>query len=103
MSEASTLFHRIRHTPMRDAIRARFTGRLDWMSRVTRVNESDLPVPAKNVIVRVVKRTRLWSLEKVDVANELIAHFSDGIAGGASVDELINRFGDERQAARLIA
>lgn len=100
MSDASDLLHRIRYTPLRDLLRARFTGRLDWKSRV---NGPDLPVPAAKLIVRVVKRTRLWSLEKVQVANELIAHFSDGVASGATIDELINRFGDERQAARLIA
>ncbi|MGA2500631.1 MAG: hypothetical protein ABSH20_23065 [Tepidisphaeraceae bacterium] len=51
---------------------------------------------------RVVRRTRLWALEKVEVVDELLAHFADGLEAGATLDELIDAFGDERQAARLI-
>jgi len=56
----------------------------------------------RDVIVRVVRRTRLWRSEKTDVARELAAHFRDGLDAGVSPEALIESFGDERQAARLI-
>src|SRR5436853_7832322 len=96
MSDALRLFARIRNRSLLEVIRARFTGRVDWISRV---NVPDLPVPAIELIERVVKRTRLWSREKVSVADELVAHFRDAIGSGASIDDVIARFGNERQAA----
>lgn len=90
---------RISHTPMRDVLRFRFTGRLDWEFRLTAAN---LPEPARELIGRVVTRTRLWRLEKSQIADELIAHFSDGLAAGSTVEQLLERFGDERRAAKLI-
>ncbi|MDQ3440079.1 MAG: hypothetical protein M3478_06980, partial [Planctomycetota bacterium] len=102
MSEAirSTLFRRMRHTPLRDALRGRVTGRLDVERRL---EASGLPAPAQDLIRRVAKRTRLWRLERVEVVDELIAHFDDGIALGESPERLVSSFGDERAAARLIA
>ncbi len=101
MSEATqrSFFSRMRHTPMRDALRGRITGRLDVEYRLV---TSGLPIPAQALIRRVVKRTRLWRIERVEVVDELIAHFLDGIDAGEPVDELIASFGDERAAARLI-
>lgn len=96
---SSSLIHRIRFTPMRDVLRGRLTGRLDYRSRI---DSTDLPEPAKALVKRVVKRTRLWRLEKVDVADELMAHFADGLDSGASIEELSNSFGDGRRVARLI-
>jgi hypothetical protein len=95
-----TLFHKLRYTPMCDVIRGRFTARLDVRSRV---NSTDLPQPAKDLIRRVVRRTWLHRFEKIDVADELIAHFADGLAAGTTGEHLIDSFGDERSAARLIA
>src|SRR5436853_3243847 len=90
---------KLRYTPARDLLRGRISGRLDVKWTIAR---SDLPMPAKDLISRVVKCTRLWLSEKVDVADELIAHFADGIESGASAESLIEKFGDERQAAKLI-
>ncbi len=95
-----TLFRRMRHTPLRDALRGRISGRLDVRRRL---ETSGLPQPAQELIGRVVKRTRLWRLERVEVADELIAHFADGIDAGEPVERLVASFGDERAAARLIA
>jgi hypothetical protein len=86
-------------TPMRDLVRGRITGRLD-IDRL--LEESGLSGPAADKVRGVVKRTRLWRLEKVDVANELIAHFLDGLEAGTSIDDLLETFGDERQTAKLI-
>lgn len=66
------------------------------------VAASELPQEAKNLILRIVKRTRLWRQEKSAVAVELIAHFGDGIDAGASLEELQADFGAEGAAARLI-
>ncbi|GAB4186147.1 MAG: hypothetical protein Kow00105_00570 [Phycisphaeraceae bacterium] len=98
MSESS-LLRKLRKTPMRDMIRGRLTGRLD-IDRL--LEDSGLSGKAADTVRRVVKRTRLWRLEKVDVAKELIAHFLDGQEAGVSQDELLERFGDEKQVARLI-
>jgi hypothetical protein len=93
------IWRKLRYTPAKDLVRGRISGRLDVKGTIAR---SGLPAPAKDLIQRVVKRTRLWLSEKVDLADELIAHFLDGIEGGASVESLIEKFGDERKAAKLI-
>lgn len=86
-------------TPMRDLIRGRITGRLGIDSLL---RGSGLSGPASDKVRGVVKRTRLWRLEKVDVANELIAHFLDGQEAGTPIEELLEHFGDECRTARLI-
>jgi hypothetical protein len=91
------LWHRLRHTPLRDLLRLRATGRLDIRAIV-----APLPPPARELVLLVVKRTRLWRLEKAAVARELTAHFLDGLDAGASADQLVCDFGDPRVAARLI-
>jgi hypothetical protein len=101
MSDAieTGVWRRMRYTPLRDAIRGRISGRLDVAALVA---GSGLALPTRELILRVVRRTRLWRIERVEVANELIAHFADGLASGASTEELMQTFGDEKQAARLI-
>lgn len=96
---STTLRRRLWKTPMRDLVRFRVTGRLD-IDRL--LDESGLSGAAADKVRRIVKRTRLWKLEKVDVANELIAHFLDGQEAGTSADELVEHFGDERWTAKLI-
>lgn len=63
---------------------------------------STLPAPVRELIGKLVRRTRLWKREKAAVAMELIAHFEDGMEAGRGVDELIVNFGDVKTAARLI-
>jgi hypothetical protein len=101
MSEVITArtFRKLRYTPLGDLLRGQISGRLDVMQAIT---ASSLPAEAKQLVCGVVKRTRLWPAEKVDVANELISHFADGLQAGAAVEELIQQFGNERVAARLI-
>ena len=94
-----SFWYKIRYTPIRDAVRGRITGRLDLRRPL---DEALLPPPVKQLLHRVVMATRLWRLERVEVLQELIAHFADGIASGISADELIKTFGDEVQAAKLI-
>ena len=62
-----------------------------------------LPEPIRHLVERVVAATGLAGSDRVDVTDELVAHFEDGLAGGRSVDDLVEAFGDPEAAARLIA
>jgi uncharacterized membrane protein len=61
-----------------------------------------LPAPLSALVETVVRQSRLWRREKLDVARELAAHFADGLASGRPADELAQDFGPAEQAARLI-
>lgn len=61
-----------------------------------------LPQPVAEFIGSVVRRTRLWRREQIDVAGELISHFQEGIATGVPGATLIESFGDVTTATRLI-
>ena len=87
-------------TPIRDVLRGRFlSGRLD-VDRI--VAEGDLPDPLPDLILRVVRRTRLWRLERADVARELVEHFRDDLEGGSSPTRTAQAFGDPDRAALQI-
>jgi hypothetical protein len=90
---------RLRTTPMRDVLRGRVTGRLD-VDRV--VAAFDLPPSLADLVLDVTRRTRLWRIERSDVAAELAAHFADGVESGADAEDLRRSFGDPARAARLI-
>jgi hypothetical protein len=90
---------RLWRTPLRDLLRGRLSGRLDVRGRIAC---AALPPPVGDLVLAVVKRTRLWRLEKAEVCEELIAHFADGLDADASAEQLIESFGDARAAARLI-
>jgi hypothetical protein len=66
------------------------------------IEQAALPDACADCVRRVVKGTRLWTRERCDVASELIAHFQDGIEAGAPPDELVQNFGNEKAAAKLI-
>ncbi len=93
------VLRRIRFTPMRDVMRGRLTGRLD-LKRM--IDDAALPKACADCVHTVVKRTRLWRMEKIDVAQELIAHFHDGVEAGTTAEELVTHFGDVHQSAKLI-
>lgn len=99
MNDWFPTFQKIQQTPLRDLIRLQFSGRLNWKSRVA---ESDLPEVAKNRIVDVVRATRLWRLEKSQIADDLIAHFADGQNRGRDIDTMIENFGDTKTVAALM-
>ena len=90
-------WQRLTTTPMRDLLRGRVTGRLDWPARLA---AAGLPADVAGLVTRVVRRTRLWRLERAAVADELVAHFADAVAAGAT--DAVAAFGDERTAAKLI-
>lgn len=60
------------------------------------------PAPLRALVVRVVRRARLWPAERADLARELAAHFRDGLDSGAAAEELASDFGDADETARLI-
>jgi predicted permease len=65
------------------------------------VAATGLPEEIRDRILTVVRRSGLRGEKKLDVTQELVAHFEDGLAAGLSVDELLDSFGDEALAARL--
>lgn len=64
---------------------------------------SGLAEPLASLVLRTVRRTRLWRRERVDVARELCAHFLDGLEAGQTPESLATGFGDPKSVARLIA
>src|SRR5581483_3835689 len=63
---------------------------------------ADVPAEVADIIASVIRYAKLWPREQRDVREELAAHFRDGLANGASADELIAGFGNLRNVARLI-
>jgi hypothetical protein len=86
-------------TPLCDVVRGRLTGRLDIRRAC---HHAGLPAPLRDLVLRTVRATRLWRVEKADVASELIAHCRDGLDAGRTAEEMIASFGDPALAARLI-
>ncbi|MBX3365956.1 MAG: hypothetical protein KF912_01405 [Phycisphaeraceae bacterium] len=91
--------HLAHTTPLSDAIQGRLTGRLDIALACDRAG---LPPSIRELVLQTAQATRLWRVERADVAHELIAHFRDGIEAGRTPDELIAAFGESLVAARLI-
>lgn len=90
----------IAKTPVGDLAKGRVAP-----SRLTlgkTIEQARLPAELATLVQSVVRDTRLWRVEQIDVARELAAHFRDGLEAGASAAELRERFGDARLAARLI-
>jgi len=96
---ADSLWRRISNTRLRDALRGRFDGRLDWRQTIATAN---LPAPITETITRLVRRTRLWRSEKIDIAQELVTHFQDGLEKGHSAEQLLAQFGDVERTAKLM-
>ncbi|HEX3726612.1 MAG TPA: hypothetical protein VHV08_10235 [Pirellulales bacterium] len=87
------------YTPLSDALHGRLSARLDARSEIA---AAGLPMRLAALVLDVVRDTRLWRREKIDVARELAAHFSDGLAAGRTAEELIRDFGPATAAAKLI-
>ncbi len=72
---------------------------MDWRGLI---EGSALAGPIQATLISVVANSRLWKHEKFQVANELIAHFEDGIRRGRNETDLVADFGDPLVAAKLI-
>ncbi|MEM0914191.1 MAG: hypothetical protein AAGK09_06220 [Planctomycetota bacterium] len=99
-----TAWQRLRHTPLLHLMRGRVSGSLDWRYVIT---SADLPDPQRDLVLDVVRRTRLWRRERVAVANELIAHFHDAneaaqAYGPSRGHDPVAVFGDPKASAKLI-
>lgn len=66
------------------------------------IQQSGLPEPVRVLIHQTVGKTRLWRKEKAGVARELVAHFADALADDEPVEQVIERFGEAKVAARLM-
>ena len=66
------------------------------------IANSGIPAEAQQLVTTVVKKSRLLRFEKIDVVQELVAHFIDGESAGKSVKQLITDFGDPLVTAQLI-
>ncbi len=75
---------------------------VDGMNWRGLIEDSALAGPIQATLISVVANSRLWKHEKFQVANELIAHFEDGIRRGRNETELVADFGDPLVAAKLI-
>lgn len=94
-----SVWRRLRHTPLRDLLRGRLTGRLDLASAV---GAQGLPAPLAALVLDVARRTRLTRRERVEVAEELASHFAEGLEQGVTAEALVASFGEPARAARLI-
>ncbi|MEX0728797.1 MAG: hypothetical protein WEB58_08475 [Planctomycetaceae bacterium] len=93
------LWTRLRETPLSDAIRGQLTRSLNLNLAVA---SFALPEELPTFVLDVTKKTRLWRNEQVDVAKELAGHFRDGLDSGATPEQLIERYGDVTQSAKMI-
>ena len=66
------------------------------------LQQSGLPDDAVEVIRRLVTRSRLWQSERMDVLEEMVSHFHDGLDAGVSLPDLIAGFGDPDETAPMI-
>ena len=94
-----SLWRRYRTTPWGDLLRGRLSGRYDVDARI---GGSGLPVAVCEFLTRVMKKVGLRGGERIDVVDELIAHFRDGIARGEDVNDIIRSFGEVKKIAKLI-
>jgi len=96
---AESVWRRLRYTPLQDVFRGQLNGRLDWRYLLA---EADLPAELADTISQVAHKTRLWNGERIDVVQELVAHFQDGWQAGRTAKQLAGEFGDIALAAKLI-
>ncbi|MEM9420825.1 MAG: hypothetical protein AAGA25_17500 [Planctomycetota bacterium] len=94
-----SFWRRLIRTPLRDIIRGRINGRLDLNAKLA---AAGLSAEAETTVRDVVKGTRLWRLEKIEVADELIAHFQDGQQTEADSETTVLDFGQPAVTAKLI-
>lgn len=66
------------------------------------IRTSGLPTAAQHLLLGLVAGTGLMRDEKLEVADELVAHFQDGIQRGQGISQLIDDFGDPSLVATLI-
>jgi hypothetical protein len=86
-------------TPVSEVARGRVRAS---MTPQRLVAASSLPRSLCEIVLDVTRRSRLWRVEKADIARELIEHFSCGLEAGRSPEQLSHDFGDPAQTALLL-
>lgn len=66
------------------------------------IRGSGLPASVQELLLGLVAETGLMANEKLEVAEELVAHFQDGLQRGWTISQLIEDFGDPNMVATLI-
>jgi hypothetical protein len=66
------------------------------------IDDSALPIEHRELVRGLIRQARLPAPASADVAEELLCHFEDGLAGGVSPEALVTRFGSIGPAAELI-
>lgn len=97
--ERPSLLTRLRYSKVSELLHGRISSGTNPAQVIAR---AELDASTKSLIADICKRTRLWNDERVDVANELIAHFLDAKDAGVTSEKAIRAFGDPDAAARLI-
>ena len=88
--------------PWRSNISNLFQRRISRITWQTELAQSELPEVAQETIRSVASQAGLTRLENLDVCNELVYHFEDGLGAGNSVESLVQKFGEPCLAANLI-
>jgi hypothetical protein len=92
----------ILRTPVLQLLRGKLGPAAAKRTAKTVVEESGLPGEVREVVLGVVKRARLKRQERVAVAEELVGHFAEALAEGATPGDAVREFGDVKTAAKLI-
>lgn len=77
----------------------RLLPRRDWNESIDRAG---LAPEIGERLREIIRRTRLWNGERVEVARELIVHAQDAVEAGRSPGEIAAGLGEPRVVARLI-
>lgn len=78
---------------------SRLLPRRDWNETIDRAG---LAPEIGERLREIIRRTRLWNGERVEVARELIVHAQDAVEAGRSPGEVAAGLGEPRVVARLI-
>ncbi len=78
-------------------------GHRDLLDAKSLAEATRLPAEVCRLIIRVADGGGVRGERRLEVVRELVAHFEDGLAAGRAADELLQAFGDEQVAGKLIA
>jgi hypothetical protein len=87
---------RLRFTPMRDVVRGRLTGRLDWRREL---RAAGLPGEVTAWIERVIRKARLPELLGTPAVRELARGAAELVTDGLPAEDVVRRLGDVAAAA----
>lgn len=89
-------------SPILNSIRGIFNRGYANRDSYQLITEAQLPAELAALIDTTVSRTKLWSNERCEISQELIAHTQDALDAGCTTQEIINSFGDPKYIAKLL-